>query len=938
MTSAEFASVIRHLLIEQEHFLKRYLLEARLRHEVAAANADGWLLLLLPHYPTEDIDTPSLHFLFHRYINTFPFVALNSDKEKREMWQAVHRFIETVMTWRRQQAAKVLPGAYERADYVNHTVLQALLLWLNALVTTEKDMVYLERNALKIQRPPTKQGATIQLFTHHTTADDILDYPRLDYIHDYHIDVVSVRRQAVTSRLLFGLRQGKTKYRHSYVLKVVHRTPIMLGAALGRLGQSSQPHLQQYRYTHHFIARNNRDFRVLLYQLSLELPGIILVGRFPLGDYGLADDGCTDYLQNGSSLSDGGSVSENELVGHGDGDSNVKLYREKTRRALRHWLKALIAHPEVINLLLFQQFIGDKTKVFDNLTAEDLLDLTNRIAHENHVIDTQVVFQRHYLEGVQYMQLAFGPWKDKFARRPQRLVELVLQITLVTNVHNTNDEKMFAIYKWSKAAMSLGIYDTFMAHDASEDWLRRCRRAILHVPYTMMYNVLKFTNPAKMINRMLDLLFLPLPLISIPGLNRVTKPGKKKDGPPGQQNKNLLMLVGGVLLGQELQECARNIEKLRKAGIPEDYEIFLTRLENYFTLPVEVTSEIKQEALKNNSNIMLTVLGTDIIKPRITSEYDQYRLGELKEQMEAYESGASTDPDDYGLWLIFRQYWDAFGRRQDNEFLQSVLRNPVYTKAIQRLALVYYKPFLLLMGKLSLHIGYRDLMNFVDELITAMIKMNDGEKYYMDLDLIYHRIDAIVEKYTPCAFDLLARAKAHDDDKLILRMAKWMADILDDTRIKYHQLDLVMLNLNTIDKEVDEDLFVKQLNAKIAINLDRRYAFRQYRKRKAMVKTVQEDQVLLNWERVYKNIFGPQEVVSKFGLDHEDVEDLLNLAVEQGLLQSEKELDEMDMELLRQLTAIEADNDLGLLELDKLDLLVKRQLSDIFSQMLAKPQ
>ncbi|CAN3375710.1 hypothetical protein DIURU_001268 [Diutina rugosa] len=932
MTSAEFASVVRQLSSEQEHFLKRHLLEHRLRHEVHDANGDGWDLLLSPAFPSSsEVATPALHFLFHRYVDTFPFVALNSDKEKREMWQAVHRFISTILSWRRQRANKSSPGVYDKTNYTNDTVVSALVLWLNTLVSTEKDLSYLEHNALKVQR--STKTPTIQLFTRHATVDELLDYPRLDYINDYHIDVVSVRRTPQQTKSLFGLRSGKTKYNHSYVLKVVHRTPIISGAASGKSGQSSQPHQQHYRYHHHFIARSYRDFRIILYQLASELPGIVSLDRFPLGDYSQADDGCTDYIPNGS-------VSEGESINGDSDEGNVKLYREKTRRALRHWLKALIQHPEVLSSPQFQVFIGEKAKVFNKLQPEDILDLTNRIAHDNHVIDTQVVFQRHYLEGVNYLQSAFGPWKEKFAQRPNRLVDLVSQITSVSDIHNTKDAMMIAIYKWSKAAMASGIYDTFMAHDASEEWLRRCRKAVSQVPYNLMYNVLKFTNPAKLISRMLDILFLPLPSLStIPGINRVTGTIKKKSSTDeNHQNKNLLMLVGGTLLGHELQETGRNLDKLKKQGLPDDYDIFLTRLENYFTLPVEVTTKIKQEAVEKDRHILLTVLGTDIIEPRIKSEYDQYRLGELKEQMEAYETGASTDPDDYGLWLIFRQYWDTFSRRQDNEFIQTVLRNPVYTKAIQRLASVYYKPFLSLMGKSSLHIGYRDLWSFIDEMFTALTKMNDGEKYYMDSDSIYNRIDAILEKYTPCAFDLMARARAHDDDKLILNMAKWMADIADDARIKFQSLDRVSLNLTAIDVEVDEDLFVKQLNAKIAINSDRRYAFRQYRKRKSMVQQMHEDQVSLNWERVYKNLFGPQEVLSQFGLDHEDIEDMSNLAFEQGLLQSEKELDEIDRELLRQLTAIAQDNDVGSSELDKMDSSVKRQLTDIFRRTLAKPQ
>ncbi|CAN3486170.1 hypothetical protein DICA0_F30504 [Diutina catenulata] len=897
----DFAQVLPQLSPDEERFLKRYLVQQRLEHELRLMKTKGFWGLLHKMFrggvSDGDATIPLVHYFFNRFVKSFPFLSLNTDAEQAEFWQEMQSFFEKMVGFQVKRSEAVSPGQLRRSDYINKKLLTALLTFFNAMIITDDE-----------PQPPSPasshKSTSPKLLKPHLGNSDMFAFENFKFYNDYHIDIVSVRRFEEQKRSVFGFGGSKTKLRYSYVLKVVHRT--------GEPGK--------FTYSCHFIDHTYTNFRVTLHRLCAELPGLVSAERFPLGGTKVSDDGFADFLA--APTENGTSSEESE-----DSTSVVKLYREKTRRTLRHWITTLLRYKEIVNSEAFQDFISDPRSNFPSLTPTDLCDYHNRAAHENHLVETQVVFQAQYLKSVEGLQAAFGTWKSEMIEEPQMLVEYGSACLSTHDVSKCVDPRMIAMYEWCVASMSSGIYDLFMASDYGYEALSRCMRLNSVMPHSLIYNVLKYSNPAKMISRGLDLMFMPLPSFGF------LSGAKSKNTDNGKTNKNLVMMMLGTLTGQNTRTTDRNLKRLRQEETPENFDIFIERLENYFTLPMEVVVKIRDQAIANRTNLIYTVLSTDILKPKIAGEHDRCRLNDLKESLDAFEDIEHSDPEDYALWVVIRQYWDIFARKRDDRFMLDMWQNPLFSRAIQKCTQVYYKPFLGLMGRSGLHIAYNDFKNFLTELMSELKAMNDGEKYYMDSQAIYHRVNNVMRNWQQRAFDLMARAASNDKQKLLLSFPVWMVRFINDLRLKHTDRPSVTLNLSKTSADIDEELFLKQLRSKMAIHAERTYVFSQYRKKKSVQSYVTKDEMVkYNWRIIKHDVFGSDSVLPQLGIADADLRDMQNMFVE-ATLATRAENGPLERELLSKLHSIQADNDVGASELEKLDESVQHQLTTMMRKL-----
>lgn len=898
--------IINELTATEEHFLKKYLLENRLTQELHYLSSPQICQWLGPPFKKSgkmsegDEQLPLLLFFFQNLVTKFPFIASNSAEEQTKFWQAtVQPFVES-MNSKRSDKHEMIPKT-KRKRYINKKMLSGLLIFYNSMIVTQKDMKYLEESHLK-----STQSSKLENLQKSTAGDalniSLNDYAHMKFSNNINVNIVAVRRMvspATSSSGWFGITTRGPRHNYEFVLQVTTRLK----------------HGIDYTYKSHFIARPFSQFRKLEKGLKALLPGVMSTKIFPIGHKLKNDNGSSADLDDSSTI-----VSNSK---------DNKLFREKQRLALRGWISALLEYPEIIHSNIFQNFIDDDSINFDSLSPDDLIDHENRIAHERHIIKTQQEFQTQTVHIISNLSAEFEHLKSQLVKNPKALNDFYDILGKTRDVEKSQSSLIRSFNDWCKIEIAATLYQWFLGSDRAAPVLAKCVKLNRLVPHGLIYNVLRFTNPVKIVSRMLDLLFLPLPSFSMPRWSSSSQDElaetKKKEA------RNMISIAFVMLLEDDLSNYEKELKVLEES-LPEGFIIFTQRIKAYFELPHEICQEIQDESDFKSQDLLLTVLSTDLISPRLSGDIDKIYFDDIASSYESYQNLGDSDVEDIELYVALKQYWQLKINTKDKEFFKLLWQDPETTKFIKGALVIFYKPLLELMNKAQMHVAYRDTQIFMEDVLKEMVNLNNGEKYYLDPMTLLNRIVSIVTKHENRAWSFINNIYSNDERELFKGLITWISKFLEILRIKYTDLSLVDLKLNEMDVIVDNELFIKQLTSRTKKIVAKRQLFKQYLQAKTELSShTTQEKIDYEWENIHENIMGDNNGVAEFGVDIEDLEEFNNMNNEQDF--DSEEVGALERQLRQDLYKLEHESDCGTSELDKLDNAVKNQLITIFQRL-----
>lgn len=135
------------------------------------------------------------------------------------------------------------------------------------------------------------------------------------------------------------------------------------------------------------------------------------------------------------------------------------------------------------------------------------------------------------------------------------------------------------------------IYHLFVAEDNSTELFAQARQIHGLMPYSILKNILRFSNPMAMLRGVLDL-FLAQPF--------------------GQ--RSLLQRILSVTLNDDIKKIQKNIDDLR-AKIGDD--ALCEKLKNYVEADQEIQDPIRQEAKDGSTELITAILSSEDLKPAL---------------------------------------------------------------------------------------------------------------------------------------------------------------------------------------------------------------------------------------------------------------------------------------------------------------------------------
>lgn len=939
-------SIVDTLSPTQEHFLKKYLLQHRLFKELDFFYQPGCCKGF--GYPfseskgkEEEIghsDYPLFKYFFYTFVETFPLVS-KLDRETQDFfWQDVLMpFIESFNSKGISETKERAEDASKRKQ-VNSKVVSSLLLFYNSMLITNNDIAYFKEPHLqsyetsffsKLLKKPEELGS-VSLLDDYGSLDNI---EKKTFINDVSLNVVAVKyttdeitTEEESKSSLFGkvsgffvprrttlLVPGKKARKHFFVIQGIRRT---------KREESG------FKYKRTFIARSYSDFREFHDQLKSRFPGLAATELPKLPPKIKHDDGVDlDYVSDDDEQDlTSHSSQQNPSIRNSHKSNKVKKQfdRERLRLALRGYIVNLSKLSEIVKSETYLKFFFDSDLTYDSLSVDELRDHQVRVGHEKCLMETQIEFQRKTATTLGELSLQVDQIKNELIKSPHYLSEIFDQMGNVSSSKEIPDTlKIFV--EWCKLQVCATLYQVFLGVDNSSEWLSKCKKFHALFPYFLVYQILKFTNPTKIVSSIIRLLLAEIPSFSPQWFGdkffNSTKDARTS-------SRNLLSYICIVLLDEDLNDYKKEI-KLIKGKLLEHQEIniFVERIESYVDAKDDSLFQLlEEESLVTKKDFFLCVLSSDKIEPPLLDS-DKQAYDEIKR---SYESETSAHDNTY---VHLKEYWHLLLRKRDKDLIKQLWKEPELTYLIKKSLELFYQPLVQLLARFDIHIFFKDFEKFMDDLMKELERLDNGDIYFSTPMEIHDVFKSVINRHEESFWLFFHKLYSNDKEKIFLHLVEWIELFLRTFQMKFKDPLKVSLDLNLLQVEItNKDLLIAQLNGKIEKTLHKRQLLKHYtelKSRKNQPKS-QQEHVDASWKELNEGIFNDIHG-TQFGLNDDDVIEYNFYQVMADSRESEN-LDVHDKEVFAKLLSLEREiNEADTSEIDKLDpsftVLLQRALS-----------
>ncbi|KAF9736012.1 hypothetical protein PMIN03_003176 [Paraphaeosphaeria minitans] len=870
---------------KQEHYLKRELISQQTQFEISELSSPTALQRFGAPFRSdagevapEDSELPVLRYIFVHHVRNFPF--LDKAKEK-EFWQdKLQIFLESF-------ANKNISSSEDRLE---ETKRRKLALKAEKLV-----------ELMMVSGIPTASGyeerirfSEMEIVDRGANENGLkLNAPDGHFINGWDVNVAAVRTTSVKKHLRY----------HTHAEYVI------------RVKQSG---------SHDFyIGRRFADFVQLHKRIRLELPGKVLP---PLPRKNKKDSVLTSAEDDASSISSistqgpepepydnsggggGGGGLRGWLYGsHKRNSSNTSLgtpklrsprasgenlafpqprvlYREEQRVSLRAFLRNFLSNEVIAQSSAMAEFL---TRDPVEINEEEMEDIEKRKIMDEKRIEEQ----RQFYEVARQRAAELDIHMEKFRREiveSNGLSHLFQEIKVKNKIADLKPEfQKFA--EWLRIEVAATIYHLFLAEDNSPELFAQAKRIHSLVPYSVLKQVIKYANPAAVMAGVLDL-FLAQPFGA----------------------RSLLQRMFGLAINDGVKSVQKSIDALGSAKIKD--EVLCAKLRAFVEADEDVQGILREEAVQDNVDIVVTVLRSELLTPEFKPEqvekiFNAYVAwnsaventgrARLSRKSSSYSSKTvektkgSTQLDKElrqgaELFAHLKQYLKLCLRQRDKQMMLELIEEPTTLQLFRDLFTIFYEPLVRVYKSANVYNSITDFAMFVDDTIRTIeacqrqdISADPNQTVQMFIDLCARHEDNF--------YKFVHEVHLHDNG-LFEQLMGWLEGILEFLRHGPRgggKLDMNALFQGCMDSgTIDKVKAIKEINNLIKWQTARKKWHQDKTRQKMASGGGEEGDNILSGMGGFKT--------SDFGLNELDLQDL-ELDDEADDDDDESDIDDDDM-------------------------------------------
>ena len=247
--------------------------------------------------------------------------------------------------------------------------------------------------------------------------------------------------------------------------------------------------------------------------------------------------------------------------------------------------------------------------------------------------------------------------------------------------------------EWLRIEVAATIYHLFLAEDNSPELFAQAKRIHSLIPYTLMKNVIRVANPAAVMSSVLDI-FLAQPF----------------------GTRSLMQRIFSMTLNDGIKSFQRSIDALAdKIGDP----VFVDKLQAYTDADDQVKEAIREEAEREDLDILVTILRSELVGPPLEPE----QIGRLYNAYVAFNNAIENVDEELRqgaqLFSYLKQLMKLCLRQRDKAMMLSLIEEPVTLQLFRDLFTIFYEPLVRVYKSANVYNSVTDFAHFIDDLIQV---------------------------------------------------------------------------------------------------------------------------------------------------------------------------------------------------------------------------
>lgn len=507
------------------------------------------------------------------------------------------------------------------------------------------------------------------------------------------------------------------------------------------------------------------------------------------------------------------------------------LVHEKMRTSLRQYLRRLSNDRETSENIIFVNFLSkqnviDGTKfnkeVEEDIKYRELVDINN--------LTNQLKFQKLALQKSLELQDSMKDFKSSLLKDEKYLISLVNEIRDKTCIEDLSP-LLQQFIEWFKIYLSSIIYQLFLGNDNSYGFYTQIRKLHHIMPYTMMGQIMRFTNPITIMKGMMDL-FLAQPFgnnsllqtmfstILTEDLKSQTTVIKKLETIILKESKNASQIIKVLKMFIEMDHLNQHREDKEESVHEADGNKSADRV--CFNI-----ERIHEESRTMDMPMCLIILmkyaeSKSISNEAVTEIIESYNGWKLKE--------------DSGLYFQhIKELFQLYIKERDKRLMRKLWQDPELSKLLKAIVTMIYEPMVKVFKIARMDIALKNFEMFMNDLIKLMDEIINGQLENSTEFNIIENIIQLVTKHQNSFFEFVHDVYNNDTEGIFEGFIEWITKIIRFLqRSKYGSMDgKERMNLNKliIEKgpqiQLDVDTLKKQIDSVIEKKMESRRLYRK---------------------------------------------------------------------------------------------------------------
>ncbi|KAK9476561.1 hypothetical protein V1514DRAFT_336562 [Lipomyces japonicus] len=572
------------------------------------------------------------------------------------------------------------------------------------------------------------------------------------------------------------------------------------------------------------------------------------------------------------------SLEENDF--YENFNNPVKLPGELQRLSLRAFLRSLLAITTIAESDLLRKFLTDRSFHLSDFSSSEVSDINLRKEADNARLEEQYQFFQIATQRARELDQYMKDFKKEIIQR-DGLSKFFSEIRQKDKLADLAPQ-YHKFIEWARIEVAATIYHLFVGQDNASELLAQTKHIHRMMPYAVLKNVIRFSNPVSMMKAVLDL-FLAQPF--------------------GQ--KSLLQRILSIVLYEDIKVQAKAIHVVRKK-INDDS--LGDKIQQFVDAEAKIKDQVIWESETDAVDIIVAISKTDELEPFIEPKVVTNIINSWVSWNIAVEDPSTKITDDIRWFSNLKSLLKLMTRKRDKDMILSLSGERVTIELLKDVFTIFYQPLIKVYKSANVHNSIGDISVFVDDLIKTVEECEEPN-LNTDPNFLVQKFIDLCERHQESFYKFVHEVHIHDDG-LFMKLMLWIEEILRFLRegpngtIDMNDLvnEVTLKTSNNFDEIVDRDVLINEVDSLIDWNKQRKlWREKKLRDRlregdrRAAGENVDDEEIdsedidEAEWKATIPQLLRGGD----FGL-HDD--DLDEFAVDQDVMSSdEDEIDEADL-------------------------------------------